>query len=126
MSRDVWYTLIGSALGSILEEIAEEIWPIPEQEWTGEIAGAIAGLFTSQLTKDEVKNSLEQFVRYVHRQINLSKSKELTEEELKLFSEHFKKIPKKQKREIINSYKSMAPYEYELIREIIGQAIKEV
>ena len=60
MDRDILFTLGGTILGSLIEEGIEEIFPgVGELHWTGEIAGLIAGLLASQLTKTEVPNHLE-------------------------------------------------------------------
>lgn len=123
MGKEFWYTVFGTALGSILEEVAEEIWPIGEQEWTGELIGAILGLLTSQITKDEVKAAFEKFILYAHRRITKSKAESLSDKDLKVFSENFKKIPKKQQKEIVQNFKSLAPYEYGLIRDLLKQAV---
>jgi len=121
MSKDFWYTVGGTILGSLIEEGIEEIFPgVGELNWTGEIAGAISGLLGSQLTKDEVKNSIKTFIKFAYRRINKETAKEnISEQELRIFSDKFNKIPKSKKLEIINNFKNLAPYEYDFIKDFL-------
>ena len=122
MDKTFWLTIGGTILGSLVEEGIEEIFPgVGELEFKGEISGAISGLLSSQLTKDEVKKSIETFVRFAYKKINKKSVQEnISDNDLKLFSKKFGKIPKKQKLEIINSFKNIAPYEYDFIIDFLN------
>jgi len=117
MDKDVLYTIGGSILGSLIEEGIEEIFPgVGELKWTGEIAGAIAGLLGSQLTKDEIKESLRKFIKYAYKETNKhSASKIINDDDLILFDKEFKNLPKSKKKEILNNFKNLAPYDYDFI-----------
>ena len=121
MSKDVFYTLGGAIIGSIIEEGIEEMFPSPvELGVTGEIAGAITGLLKSKFDKAEAKEALITFVRYVFRQINKQKlDSDLSEEEIKLFTKNFQNLPKNIKSEILSNYKNIDPYNYSLIKEYL-------
>ncbi len=123
MSKDFWYTVGGTILGSLVEEGIEEIFPgVGELNWTGEISGAIAGLLSSQLTKDEVNNSIKIFVRYAYRFVNKDNApNDISDEELKVFSDNFHKVPFNKKKEIINNFKTLSPYEYSLIVDFLKE-----
>lgn len=122
MGRDFWFTIGGTILGSLIEEGIEELFPgVGELEFTGEIAGAISGLLGSQLTKDEIKNAIETFIRFAYKKINKKTAQEnISEDELKMFSKKFGNIPKKQKKEMINAFKNIAPYEYDFIVDFLN------
>jgi len=121
MSKDFWYTVGGTILGSLIEEGIEELFPgVGELKWTGEISGAIAGLLSSQLTKDEVKNSIRTFIKFAYRRINQETAKkDISDNDLKIFSGQFNKIPNNKKKEIINNFKNLAPYEYGFIVDFL-------
>ena len=126
MDKAVLYTIGGSILGSLIEEGIEEIFPgVGELEWTGEIAGAIAGLLGSQLTKDEIRESLEKFIKYAYKQTNKqSASNSIDDNDLKLFEREFKNLPINKKKEILNNFKNLAPYDYDFIVEFFNEMEK--
>lgn len=128
MSKDILYTIGGTVLGSLIEEGVEEIFPgVGELKWTGEISGAIAGLLASQLTKKEIKNAVECLIKFAYKKINKSSANEnITDIDLDLFSKRFKDIPKNKRKEIINNFKNIAPYEYEFIVDFLNNKGWEV
>lgn len=120
MDKDVLFTLGGSLLGSLIEEGIEEIFPgVGELKWTGEIAGAIAGLLGSQLTKDEVKESLQRFIKYAYKQINRQEASSFDEADLDLFQRNFNSLSKATKKEILNNFKNLSPYDYDFIVDFL-------
>ena len=123
MSKDVIYTIAGTILGSLIEEGIEEVFPgIGELGPTGEIAGAITGLLSSNIMKKEVRNSLQTFIKYVYKQVNAKNAdKAISEEELRIFSDKFKSIPKSQKKRILSNFKILSPYEYDLIHDLLKE-----
>lgn len=122
MKREVIFTTFATLLGSLVEEGIEEIFPgVGELNYTGEISGLIAGLLGSQLTKDEMKESIRKFIKYCYKVTNeKSLNEDIQDEELELFTERFSKIPKKEKQKIINSFKSISPYEYAFIKDFLN------
>jgi len=121
MKRDILLTAGGTILGSLIQEGIEELFPgAGELGATGEIAGAISGFLSSQLTKEELRNALESFIKYSYRQMNKTKAPEdISEKELQTFSDNFSKLPKNKKAEIINNFKNLAPYEYSFIMDFL-------
>jgi hypothetical protein len=123
MSKDFLYTVAGTILGSLIEEGIEEFFPgVGELGPTGEIVGGITGLLSSNITKKEVENSLQSFIKYVYRQINAKSADEaISEEELRTFSEKFKSIPQNQKKRILNNFRTLSPYEYHFIYDFLEE-----
>jgi hypothetical protein len=122
MKRSILSTAMGTIFGSIIEEGIEELFPgVGELGNTGELFGAIVGLLSSQFTKDEIKQASETFIKYAYKSVN-SKSldESITDDEINLFSKRFKELPSKTKKEIINNYKNLAPYEFSLIIEFLN------
>lgn len=121
MDKDLIFTLGGTILGSLIEEGIEEIFPgVGELKWTGEIAGAIAGLLGSQLTKDEVKESLQRFIKYAYKQINRQDAaSSFDDADLDLFQKNFQNLPKSTKKEILNNFKNLSPYDYDFIVDFL-------
>ncbi|MBE7549227.1 MAG: hypothetical protein HS127_19540 [Planctomycetia bacterium] len=121
MSRDFLYTIGGTIIGSLIEEGIEEVFPgVGELKWTGEISGAIAGLLSSQLTKKEFKNAIESLIKYAYKKINKSTANDnIADGDLELFSKQFRDIPRNERKEIINNFRNIAPYEYEFIVEFL-------
>lgn len=121
MDKDILFTVGGTILGALLEEGIEEIFPgVGELEWTGEISGAITGLLGSQLTKDEVKNSITNFIKYAYKSINKKTAPDnISQDEIDLFSKSFKNLPPNNKKEIINNFKNLAPYDYDFIVDFL-------
>lgn len=122
MQREILFSTFGTLLGSIIEEGIEEIFPgVGELKHTGEISGLIAGLLGSQLTKDETREAIRRFIKYCYKVTNEKTLNEnIPDEELKLFTERFNKIPKKDKQKIINSFKNLSPYEYNFIKDFLN------
>lgn len=121
--KDVLCTIGGSIIGSLIEEGVEEFFPgVGELNWTGEIAGAIAGLLGSQFAKKETRAAIESFIKHAYRQINKSTASDnISDDDLRLFSEKFKTISNNTKREILNNFRNLAPYEYEFIKEFLRE-----
>jgi hypothetical protein len=121
MANEKFYAIGGAILGSLAEEGLEEIFPgLGELAYQGEIGGAIAGLIGSEFTKEETKSAIESFVKYAYRRINQEEASEnISEEELKQFTEKFGQLPKSKKEEIINNFRNLAPYEYEFIIDFL-------
>ena len=123
MDKEMLYTVAGGILGSIIEEGIEEIFPgVGELGWTGEIVGSISGFLSSKITKDEIKHSCEIFIKYAYRQVNRGTAEiNIDEADLLVFEKHFNKLPKIKKKEILNSFKGISPYEYDFIVEFLQE-----
>ena len=121
MDKDLLYTIGGTILGALIEEGVEEIFPgVGELGWTGEISGAIAGFLGSQLTRDEARRSLENFIRFMYRSVNkVNAQTDISDDDLNVFSKSFGKLPVKIKKEIIGNFKKLAPYEYNFIADLL-------
>ena len=128
MDKDLWYTIAGTILGSLIEEGTKEIFPsldnfhkeVGELERSEKIPGFIVSLFASPNTKDETRNSIKTFIRFAYKEVNIESSFDnVSGEELKLFSENFNKVPKDQKKQIISDFKNLAPDEYGLILDFL-------
>lgn len=121
MANEKFYAIGGAILGSLAEEGLEEIFPgLGELAYQGEIGGAIAGLIGSEFTKEETKSAIESFVKYAYRRINQEEASEnISEKDLKQFTEKFGHLPKSKKEEIINNFRNLAPYEYEFIIDFL-------
>jgi len=128
MDKDLWYTIAGTILGSLIEEGTKEIFPsldnfhkeVGELERSEKIPGFIVSLFASPNTKDETRNSIKTFIRFAYKEVNIESSFDnVSGEELKLFSENFNKVPKDQKKQIISDFKNLAPDEYKLLLDFL-------
>ncbi|NQV17021.1 MAG: hypothetical protein HQ534_00540 [Armatimonadetes bacterium] len=128
MDKDLWYTIASTMLGSLIEEGTKEIFPsldnfhkdVGELEKSERIPGFIVSLFASPNTKDETRNSIKTFVRFAYKEVNIESANDnVSEEELKLFSENFNKVPKDQKKQIISDFKNLAHDEYVLILDFL-------
>jgi len=95
MDKDLWYTIAGTILGSLIEEGTKEIFPcldnfhkeVGELERSEKIPGFIVSLFASPNTKDEIRNSIKTFIRFAYKEVNIESSFDnVSGEELKLFS----------------------------------------
>jgi len=128
MDKDLWYTIASAILVSLIEEGTKEIFPsldnfhkdVGELEMSEKIPGFIVSLFASPNTKDETRKSIKTFIRFAYKEVNIESAFEnITEEELKLFSENFNEVPKDQKKQIISDFKNLAPDEYGLILDFL-------
>ena len=128
MDKDLWYTIAGTILGSLIEEGTKEIFPsldnfhkeVGELEKSEKIPGFIVSLFASPNTKDETRNSIKTFIRFAYKEVNIESSFDnVSGEELKLFSENFNKVPRDQKKQIISDFKNLAPDEYGLVLDFL-------
>jgi hypothetical protein len=119
LNKELLYSALGAAIGSIGEEVLEEVFPgIGELGWTGEISGTIIGFLKG--SSDETQESMQKFFNYLYRHINKDKlANKLDENEVKVFTEQFKNIPQKEKERILNNFKVAAPYEYEMIKNFL-------
>ena len=128
MDKDLWYTIAGTMLGSLIEEGTKEIFPsldnfhkeVGELERSEKIPGFIVSLFASPNTKDETRNSIKTFIRFAYKEVNIESSFDnVSGEELKLFSENFNKVPRDQKKQIISDFKNLAPDEYGFVLDFL-------
>ena len=128
MDKNLWHTIAGTMLGSLIEEGTKEIFSdfekthreVGKLEKSEKVPGFIFSLFTSPNTKDETRNSIKTFVRFAYKEVNTEFANDnVSEEELKLFSENFNKVPKEQKKQIISDFKNFAPDEYGLILDFL-------
>ena len=119
MSKEFWYTLGGTLLGSLVEEGVEHFFPgVGELGILGEATGAIAGLLSAN---SEAGNAVESFIRFAYRNINdRSAPENVSDDELRIFSEQFGKLPAREKQRIINAYKGIAPHEYEFLYDFLS------
>ena len=117
MSKAAFKSIVGVILGSLIEEGLEEMFPgLPELGYTGEALGGLTGFMMSELEKEDFKKAWDLFLRVGYRlSRKLDSSAKISEEDLQVFSERFGSIPKRQKQEMIESYRLIAPYEYSLI-----------
>lgn len=123
ISKTALSGIIGTILGSLIEEGLEEVFPgLGELGNAGEITGFFGGILASSLKKEETRNALMLFIRYLHKQ---AYGKDLTEgaskEEVEKLAEKFKDLPPKTKEKIVSSFKNVAPYEYGFIQEQISE-----
>lgn len=120
MKKELLFSIGGGVIGSLIEEGIEGFFPgVGELGLSGEIAGAITGLLSSKVTKEDVKDSVEKFIKYAYKSINTKEADELSDEEAELFNRKFQDIPKAEKKKILNNFKNLAPYEYDLIKEFL-------
>ena len=128
MDKDLWYTITSTMLGSLIEEGTKEIFlsldniheEVGELEWSEKVPGFIFSLYASPNTKDETRNSLKTFIRFAYKEVNIeSVFDNVSEEELKIFSENFNKVPKNQKKQIISDFKNLALDEYKLLLDFL-------
>jgi len=123
MSHEPYAAAAGALLGSLVEEGLEEVFPgLGELAYTGEAGGAITGLFASGLA-EEKKEAFRSFIKYAYRQVNEAEApEEISENEVKTFTENFDNIPKEEKKKIINGYRDTFPYEYSIIKKTLKKA----
>ncbi len=126
MSKDVLWGVLGSFLGSLVEEGVEELFPgLGELGAAGEIGGFITGLLGSKLLKKEGKKAFESFITYAFKAVNKEKSENITEDEVKRFMENFKAFSPEKKKEIVSDFKVLDPYAYGFIKEFFKEKLKE-
>lgn len=122
MAKEALYTVGGAILGSLVEEGIEEVLPgARELGLAGEISGGVAGVIGSEFFKEETKNAIQSFVKFTYRQINRREADgSISEEELRLFTEKFDRLPASKKKEIIANFRNLAPHEYDFIVEFLN------
>jgi hypothetical protein len=123
MSYEPYAAAAGAILGSLAEEGLEEVFPgLGELGYQGEAGGALVALLGSGLAKEE-KEAVKSFVKFAYRQVNEAGApEEISEEEVATFTENFDDIPEAEKKKIINTYKELSPYEYNLINKFLKES----
>lgn len=121
MGKDKFFAIGGALLGSLVEEGLEEVFPgIGELTYEGEIGGALLGLIASDFSKEETKHAIDSFVKYAYRKVNKETASEnISEEDLKLFTNKFSMLPVSKKKEIINNFRNLDPYAYDFIIDFL-------
>lgn len=71
------------------------------------------------MTKDEVKESLQRFIKYAYKQINRQDSGSFDNADLDLFQKNFQNLPISTKKEILNNFKNLSPYDYDFIVDFL-------
>lgn len=122
MDRQALATIIGTMLGSVVEEGLEEIFPgLGELGAAGEVAGGVAGLIAGTLSGDEGTAAANRFLRYAYYRVNGSKlTQGATDEDVEIFERAFRKLPSKVRCDIISSFKNADPQSFHYLRRVLA------